>query len=166
MGARRAGGEHVVSLYPYFFPLDSIADWNRIYGRRGFLQHQCVIPEVRAREVLGEILERVSTRGDASFLAVLKKLGQGDGLLSFPLPGYTLALDFPVRGDILNFLDEIDRLVVAAGGRLYLAKDARQSRATFQAGYPALSRFNAIRKALDPAGNIRSRLSQRLFDEV
>jgi FAD/FMN-containing dehydrogenase len=166
MGARRAGGDHVVSLYPYFFPLDSIADWNRIYGRRGFLQHQCVIPEAGARAVLGDILDRVSKRGDASFLAVLKKLGHGDGLLSFPLPGYTLALDFPVKGDILNFLDEIDTLVVAAGGRLYLAKDARQSRATFEAGYPALSRFNAIRKSLDPAKNIRSKLSQRLFDEV
>jgi FAD/FMN-containing dehydrogenase len=166
MGARRAGGDHVVSLYPYFFPLDSIADWNRIYGRRGFLQHQCVIPEAGARDVLGDILDRVSKRGDASFLAVLKKLGHGDGLLSFPLPGYTLALDFPVKGDILNFLDEIDRLVVAAGGRLYLAKDARQSRATFEAGYPALPRFNAIRKSLDPAKNIRSKLSQRLFDEV
>jgi len=166
MGARRAGGDHVVSLYPYFFPLDSIADWNRIYGRRGFLQHQCVIPEAGARAVLADILDRVSKRGDASFLAVLKKLGHGDGLLSFPLPGYTLALDFPVKGDILNFLDEIDRLVVAAGGRLYLAKDARQSRATFEAGYPALSRFNAIRKSLDPARNIRSKLSQRLFDEV
>lgn len=166
MGARRAGGNHVVSLYPYFFPLDSVADWNRIYGRRGFLQHQCVIPEQGARDVLGDILGRVATRGDASFLAVLKKLGQGDGILSFPLPGYTLALDFPLKGDILNFLDEIDRLVVAAGGRLYLAKDARQSRATFEAGYPALSRFNAIRKSLDPAGNIRSKLSQRLFDEV
>lgn len=166
MGARRAGGHHVVSLYPYFFPLDSLKDWNRIYGRRGFLQHQCVIPEQGARDVLGDILGRVATRGDASFLAVLKKLGQGDGILSFPLPGYTLALDFPMRGDVLNFLDEIDRLVVAAGGRLYLAKDARQSRATFEAGYPALSRFNAIRKSLDPAGNIRSKLSQRLFDEV
>lgn len=166
MGARRAGGSHVVSLYPYFFPLDSIGEWNRIYGKRGFLQHQCVIPEQGARAVLGDILDRVARRGDASFLAVLKKLGQGDGILSFPLPGYTLALDFPVKGDILNFLDEIDRLVVAAGGRLYLAKDARQSRATFAAGYPALARFNAIRKSLDPAGNIRSKLSQRLFDEV
>lgn len=166
MGARRAGGDHVVSLYPYFFPLDSLRDWNRIYGRRGFLQHQCVIPEAGARDVLGDILDRVSKRGDASFLAVLKKLGHGDGLLSFPLPGYTLALDFPVKGDILNFLDEIDRIVVAASGRLYLAKDARQSRATFEAGYPALSRFNAIRKSLDPAKNIRSKLSQRLFDEV
>jgi FAD/FMN-containing dehydrogenase len=166
MGARRAGSDHLVSLYPYFFPLDSVADWNRIYGRRGFLQHQCVIPEAGARDVLGDILGRVARRGDASFLAVLKKLGQGDGILSFPLPGYTLALDFPLRGDILNFLDEIDRLVVAAGGRLYLAKDARQSRATFEAGYPALPRFNAIRRSLDPAGNIRSKLSQRLFDEV
>ncbi|WP_456623199.1 MULTISPECIES: FAD-binding protein [unclassified Bradyrhizobium] len=166
MGARRAGGSHVVSIFPYFFPLDSIGGWNRIYGKRGFLQHQCVIPEPGARDVLGEILGRVARRGDASFLAVLKKLGQGDGILSFPLPGYTLALDFPVKGDILNFLDEIDRLVVAAGGRLYLAKDARQSRATFEAGYPALQRFNAIRKSLDPAGNIRSKLSQRLFDEV
>ncbi|MFX8926224.1 FAD-binding protein, partial [Acinetobacter baumannii] len=79
-----------------------------IYGRRGFLQHQCVIPQDRARDVLGEILGRVARRGDASFLAVLKKLGAGDGLLSFPLPGYTLALDFPLRGDILNFLDGID----------------------------------------------------------
>jgi len=166
MGARRTGGSQVVSLYPYFFPLDSLKDWNRIYGKRGFLQHQCVIPEQGARAVLGDILERVARRGDASFLAVLKKLGQGDGILSFPLPGYTLALDFPLRGDILNFLDEIDRLVVAAGGRLYLAKDARQSRATFAAGYPALQRFNAIRKSLDPAGTIRSKLSQRLFDEV
>ncbi|MFB6417550.1 MULTISPECIES: FAD-binding oxidoreductase [Bradyrhizobium] len=166
MGARRAGGSHVVSLYPYFFPLDGIGGWNRIYGKRGFLQHQCVIPESGARAVLGEILDRVARRGDASFLAVLKKLGQGDGILSFPLPGYTLSLDFPMKGDILNFLDVIDRLVVAAGGRLYLAKDARQSRATFEAGYPALQRFNAIRKSLDPAGNIRSKLSQRLFDEV
>ena len=166
MGARRAGGSHLVSLFPYFFPLDSIGAWNRIYGRRGFLQHQCVIPEQGARDVLADILDRVSKRGDASFLAVLKKFGQGDGILSFPLPGYTLALDFPMKGDILNFLDEIDRLVVAAGGRLYLAKDARQSRATFEAGYPALQRFNAIRKSLDPAGNIRSKLSQRLFDEV
>ncbi|HEV2158677.1 FAD-binding oxidoreductase [Bradyrhizobium sp.] len=166
MGARRAGGSQIVSLYPYFFPLDSIADWNRIYGRRGFLQHQCVIPEAGARAVLADILDRITRRGDASFLAVLKKLGHGDGILSFPLPGYTLALDFPLKGDILNFLDEIDRLVVASGGRLYLAKDARQSRATFEAGYPALPRFNAIRRSLDPAGNIRSKLSQRLFDEV
>ncbi|MDE2377480.1 FAD-binding oxidoreductase [Bradyrhizobium sp.] len=166
MGARRAGGSHLVSIFPYFFPLDGVGAWNRIYGRRGFLQHQCVIPQTGAREVLGEILERIARRGDASFLAVLKKLGEGDGLMSFPLPGYTLALDFPMTPSILPFLDELDRLVVAAGGRLYLAKDARQSRATFEAGYPALQRFNGIRRSLDPDGKIRSRLSQRLLDEV
>jgi FAD/FMN-containing dehydrogenase len=97
---------------------------------------------------------------------VLKKLGEGDGMMSFPLPGYTLALDFPMSPGILPFLDEIDRLVVAAGGRLYLAKDARQSRATFEAGYPALARFKEIRTSLDPKGRVRSKLSQRLFDEV
>ena len=166
IGASRAGAPHLVSIFPYFFPLDNVGAWNRIYGRRGFLQHQCVIPQAGALDVLGEILARISTRGDASFLAVLKKLGQGDGVMSFALPGYTLALDFPMSSSILNFLDELDRLVVAAGGRLYLAKDARQSRATFEAGYPALQRFNEIRRSLDPMGRIRSRLSQRLFDEV
>ncbi|MCP3462201.1 FAD-binding oxidoreductase [Bradyrhizobium sp. CCGUVB23] len=166
MGARRAGGSHLVSIFPYFFPLDGVGAWNRIYGRRGFLQHQCVIPHEGALGVLGDILDRVSRRGDASFLAVLKKLGQGDGLMSFPMPGYTLALDFPATGNIMNFLDEIDRIVVAAGGRLYLAKDARQSRSTFEAGYPALQRFKEIRASLDPMAKIRSKLSQRLFDEV
>jgi FAD/FMN-containing dehydrogenase len=166
MGARRAGGSHLVSIFPYFFPLDGIGAWNRIYGRRGFLQHQCVIPQDGAPAVLGDMLDRVSRRGDASFLAVLKKLGQGDGLMSFPMSGYTLALDFAATGNIMNFLDEIDRLVVAAGGRLYLAKDARQSRSTFEAGYPALQRFKEIRASLDPMGKIRSKLSQRLFDEV
>ncbi len=166
MGTRRAGAPHLISIFPYFFPLDSVSAWNRIYGRRGFLQHQCVIPQARARDVLGDILARIASRGDASFLAVLKKLGEGDGMMSFPLPGYTLALDFPMTGGILPFLDEIDLLVVAAGGRLYLAKDARQSRATFEAGYPALQRFNDIRTSLDPSRRIRSKLSQRLFDEV
>ncbi len=166
MGARRAGAPHLISIFPYFFPLDSVGAWNRIYGRRGFLQHQCVIPQARARDVLGDILARIASRGDASFLAVLKKLGEGEGMMSFPLPGYTLALDFPMTGGILPFLDEIDLLVVAAGGRLYLAKDARQSRATFEAGYPTLQRFNDIRTSLDPSRRIRSKLSQRLFDEV
>jgi len=166
MGERRAGATHFVSMFPYFFPLDSVGAWNRIYGRRGFLQYQCVIPQASSLDVLGELLERISTRGNASFLAVLKKLGDGDGIMSFGLPGYTLALDFPMTATIMNFLDELDRVVVAAGGRFYLAKDARQSRATFEAGYPAIQRFNEIRRSLDPEGRIRSRLSQRLLDEV
>jgi decaprenylphospho-beta-D-ribofuranose 2-oxidase len=119
-------------------------------------------PLENAPGVLSDMLERISARGGASFLAVLKKLGPASGLLSFPFPGYTLALDFPLTPDLLDFLEELDRLVVAAGGRLYLAKDARQSRTTFEAGYPELSRFREIRRSVDPHGRIQSRLAERL----
>ena len=161
-GARRAGKSFLMAADPYFFPLDAIGEWNRIYGRRGFVQHQCVVPIATAPGVLAEMLSRIAARGDASFLAVLKKLGGSNGILSFPLPGYTLSLDFALTPDLLNFLDELDRLVVAAGGRLYLAKDARQSRATFEAGYPELQRFRDIRKSVDPGSRIRSHLAERL----
>lgn len=161
-GAAKAGAPFLVHWDPYFFPLDGIARWNRIYGRQGFVQHQCVIPDAAAPAVLGEILGRVSRRGEASFLAVLKQLGPGSGPLSFPLRGYTLALDFPLSDDLLPFLDELDRLVVEAGGRIYLAKDARQSRATFEAGYPELPRFREVRRGLGAEGRIASRQSVRL----
>jgi FAD/FMN-containing dehydrogenase len=108
------------------------------------------------------MLGRIAARGTGSFLTVLKKLGPSSGLLSFPFPGYTLAIDFPMSNDLLGFLEELDRLVVSAGGRLYLAKDARQSRATFEAGYPRLKLFRDIRHSLDPARLIHSRLAERL----
>ncbi len=162
-GARRAGGEFLVPWDRYFFPLDGIENWNRIYGRRGFLQHQCVLPETGARRVLGEILERVAASGAGSFLAVLKKLSAGTGLLSFPMAGYTLALDFGISEGIFAFLDEIDRLVINAGGRLYLAKDARQSPATFESGYPSLGRFREVRKTIGADRSLQSFQSQRLL---
>jgi FAD/FMN-containing dehydrogenase len=112
--------------------------------------------------VLGSILERVSKHGNASFLAVLKQLGSSRGDLSFPLEGFTLTLDLPVSDDVFPLLDELDRLVVEAGGRLYLAKDARQSPATFEAGYPGLTRFRDVRRAIGATGRISSRLSARL----
>jgi NAD(P)-dependent dehydrogenase (short-subunit alcohol dehydrogenase family) len=127
-GAAKAGTPHLVHWDPYFFPLDGVVDWNRIYGREGFVQHQCVIPGPAARAVIAEIIERVSRRGNASFLAVLKQLGPGAGLMSFPMEGYTLSLDLHVTDELFPLLAEIDRAVTAAGGRLYLAKDARQSR--------------------------------------
>lgn len=163
-GARRVGSPFQVDIDPYFFPLDGISNWNRIYGRRGFVQHQCVIPADKAAGVLSDMLERITRRGSASFLAVLKKFGAAsDGLLSFPQPGYTLALDFPMTPGLLEFLDELDACVVASGGRLYLAKDARQSRATFDAGYArAADTFRSLRQALDPAGRVKSRLAERL----
>ncbi len=161
-GARKAGPPSLVTADRFFFPLDSVGDWNRLYGTRGFVQHQCVLPLERGPGVLADMLGRIAARGDASPLAVLKKLGRGSGLLSFPMPGYTLALDFPATGGIVPFLHELDALVIAAGGRLYLAKDACQTRDTLEAGYPDLARFRALRASIDPQRRIRSRLSERL----
>ena len=161
-GASQAGVEQLVPWDKYFFPLDSIANWNRIYGRRGFLQHQCVIPPGNARSVLAQILDRTARFGNASFLAVLKQLGDSHGLISFPMRGYTLAMDFPVSDTVFRFLDEIDALVVAAGGRLYLAKDARQSRATFEQGYAGLGQFRTLRKQIGAGTGLVSHLSARL----
>ena len=126
------------------------------------MQHQCVLPLHGGPDVLAVMLARIAARGDASPLAVLKKLGRGSGLLSFPMPGYTLALDFPATGGIVPFLHELDALVIAAGGRLYLAKDACQTRDTLEAGYPEVARFRALRASIDPQRRIRSRLSERL----
>jgi FAD/FMN-containing dehydrogenase len=135
---------------PFFYPLDSIADWNRLYGRRGFLQYQFVIPHAAGRDCLREMLERIATSGEASFLAVLKIFGaaQSPGLLSFPRPGVTLALDFPNRGRrTLALLEALDRTVVAEGGRVYPAKDARMSAESFQRYFPAWREFSA---SIDP----------------
>jgi FAD/FMN-containing dehydrogenase len=161
-GAATEGKPRLVHWDSYFFPLDAIANWNRIYGRGGFVQYQCVVPLDRARRVLAEILDRVSQRGDASFLAVLKQLGEGSGLISFPLQGYTLTMDFPVTDTIFAFLDELDELVVEAGGRLYLAKDSRQSRATFESGYPGLGALRDIRQQTGATTGFVSHLSARL----
>jgi decaprenylphospho-beta-D-ribofuranose 2-oxidase len=161
-GARKSSEAALVHWNPYFFPLDGVVAWNRIYGRRGFVQHQCVIPAASAAAVLGEILEQITNAGSASFLTVLKQLGPSHGKMSFPMDGYTLAVDFPLREGLLERLAEIDRLVSRAGGRVYLAKDARQSRETFEAGYPGLREFREIRHSIGADGRIISRLSERL----
>jgi decaprenylphospho-beta-D-ribofuranose 2-oxidase len=161
-GSSNASEPMLVHWNPFFFPLDGIEKWNRIYGPRGFLQHQCVLPLASAHAALGQILERVSHRGSASFLAVLKRLGGSHGMMSFPIEGYTLAIDFPASRNVFPLLDEVDRIVVEAGGRIYLAKDARQSRETFEAGYPDLPRFQEIRRTIEATSRISSRLSERL----
>lgn len=161
-GAAKAGRPFLVHWDPYFFPLDGVQGWNRIYGHRGFLQHQCVIPTAAAGPTLGAILDRISRRANPSPLAVLKQLRSSFGHLSFPMDGYTLALDLPVTDDVFPLLDEIDDIVVAAGGRLYLAKDSRQSRATFEGGYPGLCKLRNIRRAIGADHHIASRLSERL----
>jgi FAD/FMN-containing dehydrogenase len=137
-----------VTYDSFFYPLDGIRNWNRIYGRRGFFQYQCVVPEGAAgRGALGAILSRIGASGQGSFLAVLKRFGAAPavGLLSFPRPGYSLALDFPNRGgSTLELLAGLDGLVAAAGGRVYPAKDARMSAQSFRAFYPEWEAFCAF----------------------
>jgi FAD/FMN-containing dehydrogenase len=128
----------------FFYPLDAISHWSRIYGRRGFFQYQFVVPAAQNREAIREILTRIAKSGRGSFLAVLKTFGdaKSPGLLSFPRPGVTLALDFPNQGAAtLALFDELDRIVLEAGGRIYPAKDARMSPGMFQGGYPDWQRF-------------------------
>lgn len=129
---------------PFFFPLDAIGAWNRIYGRPGFFQYQCVLPAATARPATSELLKEIARSGQGSFLAVLKTFGAlgSPGLLSFPMKGATLALDFPNRGACtLQLMARLDEVVSEAGGRLYPAKDGRVSRTMFTAGYPHLAEF-------------------------
>jgi FAD/FMN-containing dehydrogenase len=157
-----AGGDRIIDYNPFFYPLDAILHWNRIYGRRGFVQYQFVLPPAAGVGGVAAILERIAARGWGSFLAVLKLFGPQDGLLSFPMEGYTLALDFPMRDGLLPFLDELDELVGAAGGRLYLAKDARMQPALLDSGYPHRDRFLEIVRRWDPDARFCSGLSDRL----
>lgn len=153
----------VVDVDPYFYPLDALLDWNRIYGRGGFVQYQCVLPLESSAEGLTRLLREIAAVGQASFLAVLKRLGpQSFGMLSFPMPGYTLALDFPPTPQNLALLDRLDAVTMDHGGRVYLAKDARAGAATIAAGYPQLEAFRAVRRRYGLDGRFSSQLSRRL----
>jgi FAD/FMN-containing dehydrogenase len=142
LNAQKAG-RCVVQYDKFFYPLDSVLNWNRLYGRRGLVQHQCVVARSQAESVK-QLVARVSASGEGCFLAVLKAFGEtpSPGMLSFPRPGLTLTLDLPMRGRrTVALLDSLDELVLANGGALYPAKDARMSAAIFQAGFPNWKRF-------------------------
>lgn len=135
----------------FFYPLDAVQDWNRLYGRRGFFQYQCVLPRATMRDAATALFRRIGRSGQGSFLAVFKTFGErmSPGLLSFPRPGATLALDFPNHGaSTLRLFDTLDQIVAEAGGALYPAKDARMPAALFRSGYPQLDTFS---RYLDPA---------------
>jgi decaprenylphospho-beta-D-ribofuranose 2-oxidase len=153
----------LMSLEKFFYPLDAILHWNRMYGRHGFVQYQMALPQGSGREGLRVILERLAHSGRASFLAVLKRFGDaGPGLLSFPIRGYTLALDIPVARGLMPFLHELDRMTLDHGGRIYLAKDAVLRAEDFAAMYPKLEAFREIQRKLDPQRLLSSSLARRV----
>jgi len=154
-------GRAIAHYEPFFYPLDNLLEWNRMYGPRGFFQYQCVVPRESGHDAVQAMLSEISRSGEGSFLAVLKTFGnrQPVGMLSFPRPGVTLALDFPNNGErTLKLFERLDAVLRAAGGRIYPAKDARMPRDLFEAGYPRLQEFLHYR---DPG--ISSGLSRRLM---
>jgi FAD/FMN-containing dehydrogenase len=154
-------GRAIAHYESFFYPLDNLLEWNRIYGPKGFYQYQSVVPREVGQEATQAMLGEIARSGEGSFLAVLKTFGdrQPVGMLSFPRPGVTLALDFPNKGERTQKLFErLDAIVREAGGRIYPAKDARMPRELFEAGYPRLNEFMKYR---DPG--ISSGLSRRLM---
>lgn len=148
---QRRDSARMLSHYrPFFYPLDAVLDWNRIYGPRGFYQYQSVVPHAHALEATTQMLRAIAKSGTGSFLAVLKQFGSpaSRGMLSFPRPGVTLALDFPNQGaGLMKLFDSLDRIVLEAGGCLYPAKDGRIGATLFKAGYP---QWQAFQSFVDP----------------
>jgi len=160
--ASRPSGRHIEPARKYFFPLDAIHNWNRLYGRRGFVQYQATVP-IAGRQALVKLLEIAGKSGRASFLAVLKRFGHGNqGLLSYPFEGYTLTMDFAVNKSLPEFLRGLDKILLDHGGRLYLAKDATMAKDTFAAMYPNADRFREMCARLDPDGILSSNLARRV----
>ncbi|MGB7243705.1 MAG: FAD-binding oxidoreductase [Sulfitobacter sp.] len=160
-GARKAGTQ-LVDWDSYFYPLDAILDWNRIYGRDGFAQFQCALPLETSKSGLTALLTRLSAAGQGSFLAVLKRFGAQDSRFSFPMEGYTLALDFPVRPKTLSLLSELDQITLAHGGRFYLAKDSRMTSDTLRASDNRVQSFLDMRDQTGVSTQFTSSQSERL----
>jgi FAD/FMN-containing dehydrogenase len=154
-------GKEISHYESFFYPLDNLLEWNRMYGPKGFYQYQSVVPRESGEQAIEAMLSEIRRSGEGSFLAVLKTFGhrRSQGMLSFPMPGVTLALDFPNKGEkTLSLFNNLDAIVRAAGGRIYPAKDARMPRSLFEAGYPRINEFLPYRDA-----GISSSMSRRLL---
>lgn len=165
-GRQRGLTEGVVHPESFFHPLDAVAEWNKIYGRAGFTQYQCVLPKSAGPDAPRKFLELLTRLGGSSFLAVIKNCGpQGLGMLSFPLEGTTLALDIPVRADTQRIVDALNEYLIEVGGRIYLAKDAFTRPEHFRAMEPRLDAFQEVRSRWDPERRLRSAQSVRLMGD-
>ncbi|MCS7308083.1 MAG: FAD-binding oxidoreductase [Aquificaceae bacterium] len=152
-----------VSLEEFFYPLDGIENWNFFYGRRGLIQYQFILPKSESYHGLAEVMEEVNKSGVYPTLCVLKLYGEQNGnYLSFPMEGYSLAMDFWVEDKVFSLLSRLDRIVLKYGGRLYLAKDSVMNKEVFEAGYPMVEKFREIRRQIDPERRLRSLQSLRL----
>lgn len=160
--AGRSGQSQNVKWDGYFYPLDSIGDWNKIYGRKGFAQFQCAIPIHSAAPALAELLDTVSRSSQGSFLSVLKRFGAQDNPFSFPLDGYTLTLDFPINNASIQLMEKLDEITLRHSGRFYLAKDSRMSADVFHASDPRISKFVKARVNMGAKDIFKSAQSERL----
>ncbi len=160
---RKEVSHQIVDIDSFFYPLDSIGHWNKIYGKNGFTQYQCIFPKETSYEGLEAVLKEISNSGMGSFLAVLKLYGkENQNYLSFPIEGYSLALDFKIEKKVFALLDSLDQIVLRYGGRIYLAKDVRVKRETFEQGYPQIELFRRLRKKYQMDRKFNSLQSQRL----
>lgn len=159
----RADQAEIVPLNSYLYELDSIGHWNRIYGKAGFVQYQCVIPQIDGLDSMHKLLSKISASGSGSFLAVLKQFGAANqNTLSFPMPGYTLALDFKWTPTIARLCRELDEMVCSMGGRVYLTKDALLDATSFRLMYPQWEKFEEVRAQYGAVGKFASAQSTRL----
>ncbi len=160
LGAIR--NQQVLSAYKYFYPLDVVDQWNKLYSKPGFIQYQFVVPMDGGYDVIHHVLKRCLEAGHPSSLTVLKRFGAQEGPLSFPRPGWTMALDIAVRPGLFELLDELDELIIAKKGRIYLAKDYRMKPETFRSLYPDYPKWLEIKRKVDPDCRFSSDLSRRL----
>jgi decaprenylphospho-beta-D-ribofuranose 2-oxidase len=159
----KQGHTGIVHLARFLYPLDTLLRWNRIYGKRGFYQFQCVLPYEAGADAVRDLLERIAASGRASFLSVLKHMGPGRaGYLSFPRPGYTLALDFPARDGVEDFYTKLVERVLHHGGRIYLGKDALLRSEHFKSMYPEWNAFRDVLAHIDPNRHMMSDMRRRL----
>jgi FAD/FMN-containing dehydrogenase len=155
--------KQIVDIDTFFYPLDAIGHWNRIYGKNGFTQYQFILPKENSYNGLKEILKTISDSGKGSFLAVLKLYGKAnENWLSFPMEGYSLALDFKIENGLFELLHMLDKIVLKYNGRIYLTKDVRVSKETFEQGYPNINKFRQFRKENEMNKKFQSLQSQRI----